>query len=247
MNVIAILLPYIIMLLHKASLLFMIVVTLRWWQKTYTVHITPFHFEVTCGEPAISLHSHHVSLVQWTTHLLPVTGTRVQNPWGDLCETGILRLALSRYIGDPDVIDDFCGLVWGGLRPEPSLGPCGNNVIIPLDLTQLFCPGFTLAADPPSSFTTNRVGCWGGALWRDFILTMSHWSSGLQVCVLWQGTRVQNPWGDLCETGFLLLALSRYKRANICWSHNVVQNTMKFLQTTSFMHYLCFVKRKERK
>ncbi len=25
-----------------------------------------------CGEPAISLHPHHVSLVQWTTRLLPV-------------------------------------------------------------------------------------------------------------------------------------------------------------------------------
>ncbi len=24
-----------------------------------------------CGEPAISLHSHHVSLVQWTTRLFP--------------------------------------------------------------------------------------------------------------------------------------------------------------------------------
>jgi hypothetical protein len=26
-----------------------------------------------CREPAISLHSHHVSLVQWTTRFLPVT------------------------------------------------------------------------------------------------------------------------------------------------------------------------------
>ncbi len=26
-----------------------------------------------CGEPVISLHSHHVSLVQWTTCLLPIT------------------------------------------------------------------------------------------------------------------------------------------------------------------------------
>ncbi len=26
-----------------------------------------------CREPAISLHFHHVSLVQWTTRLLPVT------------------------------------------------------------------------------------------------------------------------------------------------------------------------------
>jgi hypothetical protein len=25
-----------------------------------------------CGDPAISLHSHHVSLVQWTTHLVPI-------------------------------------------------------------------------------------------------------------------------------------------------------------------------------
>jgi hypothetical protein len=50
-----------------------------------------------CEVPAISLHSHHVSLVQWTNPLLPAQGTWVQIPWGDLCETGILLLALSRY------------------------------------------------------------------------------------------------------------------------------------------------------
>ncbi len=43
-----------------------------------------------------------------------------------------------------------------------------------------------------------------------FILIMSHWSSGLPVCFRSQGTRVQIPWGYLCETGILLLALSRY-------------------------------------
>ncbi len=65
-----------------------------------------------CGEPAISLHSHHVSLVQWTNPLLPVTRDLGSNPLGGyLCETGILLLALSRYIGDPYVIDHFCGLV----------------------------------------------------------------------------------------------------------------------------------------
>jgi hypothetical protein len=96
----------------------------------------------------------------------PSQETRVQNPGGDLCETRILLLALSRYICDPDVIDHFCGLIWGGLHPEPSLGPCANNVIIPLDLTQLFCPVFTLAAVPPSGFTTDRVSCWWGALRR---------------------------------------------------------------------------------
>jgi hypothetical protein len=42
------------------------------------------------------------------------------------------------------------------------------------------------------------------------ILTMSHWSSGLPVCFPPQGSQVPIPWGDLCETGILLLALSRY-------------------------------------
>ncbi len=37
-----------------------------------------------CGEPAISLHSHHVSLVQWTIRLLPVTSDLVSNPLGVL-------------------------------------------------------------------------------------------------------------------------------------------------------------------
>jgi hypothetical protein len=75
-------------------------------------------------------------------------GLGFNSQWGTLCETGILLLALSRYIGDPDLID-HCGLVWGGLCPEQSLGRRADNVIIPLDLTQLFCPGFTLTAGPP--------------------------------------------------------------------------------------------------
>jgi hypothetical protein len=87
-------------------------------------------------------------------------GTRVQSPGGYLCETRILLLALSYYIGYLDVID-HCGLVWGGLRPKPSLGRHANYVIIPLYLTSLFCPSFTLAAGPPSGFTTDIVGCWG--------------------------------------------------------------------------------------
>jgi hypothetical protein len=60
---------------------------------------------------------------------------------------------------------------WAGPLPEPSLGHRADNVIIPLDLTQLFCPGFTLAAGPPSSFATDIVGCLGGALWRACNLT----------------------------------------------------------------------------
>ncbi len=62
-----------------------------------------------------------------------------------------------------------------GFNPQggtyPSLGRHANNLIIPLDLTQPFCPGFTLAPGPPSGFTTDIVGCWGGALWRACNLT----------------------------------------------------------------------------
>ncbi len=64
------------------------------------------------------------------------------------------------HSGDPDVIDHY-SLILGGLRPKPSLGRRADNVIIPLDLTHLFYPGFTLAAGPPSGFTTDIVGCWG--------------------------------------------------------------------------------------
>ncbi len=115
-----------------------------------------------------SLQSHFIlTMSHWSSGLpvcFPSRGTQVQIPWGDLCETGILLLALSRYISYPDVIDHHCSLVCGGLCPKLSLGPRTDSVIIPLDLTQLFCPGFTLAAGPPSSFTTDGVGCWGGAL-----------------------------------------------------------------------------------
>ncbi len=59
-----------------------------------------------CGEPAISHDSHHVSLVQWTNLFASRhKGHRFKSPGGYLCETGILLLALSRYVGDPDVID----------------------------------------------------------------------------------------------------------------------------------------------
>jgi hypothetical protein len=52
-----------------------------------------------CGEPAISLHFHHVSLVQWTTRLLPI----MRNPGsiprgGTYVKPGFLLLALSGYI-----------------------------------------------------------------------------------------------------------------------------------------------------
>jgi hypothetical protein len=144
-------------------------------------------------------------------------GPRFKSPEGYLCETGILLLiALSRYIGDPDVIDHPC-LVQGGPRTEPSLGLRTDNVIIPLDLTQLSCSGYTLAAGLLSGFITDGVGCWGGGggtLWRTCNLTSFSPCLAVPVDYLFasrhKGPRFKSPAGYLCETGILLLALSRY-------------------------------------
>jgi hypothetical protein len=62
------------------------------------------------GEPAVSLQLFTVPLVQWSTCLLPVIRDLSLIPRGYLCDTGILLLVSSRYIGDPNVIDQ-CGLI----------------------------------------------------------------------------------------------------------------------------------------
>jgi hypothetical protein len=129
-------------------------------------------------------------------------GPGFKSPGGYLCETGILLLALSCYIGDPNVID-HCGLVWGGPRPEPSLGPYADNVIIPLDLTQLSCPGFMLPAGLPAGFTTTE---WllGGALWTVCNLISFHHVS------LVQGTKPLLPvTRDLCSNPLGVLMWNR--------------------------------------
>ncbi len=101
-----------------------------------------------------------------------------------------------------------------GLRPQLSLGPRADNVTVPLDLTQPFFPSFTLAAGLPSGFTTDGVGCWGGALWRACNLTWFLPCLTGPVDYLFasrhKGLRFKSPWGYLCETGILLVALSRY-------------------------------------
>ncbi len=169
-----------------------------------------------CAEPAISLHSHTVPQVQASYRLLPVMRDPGSIPRGYLCETGILLLLLSRYIGDTDMID-HCGLVWGRLCPEPSLGRHADSVITPLDLTQLFYPGFTLAAGPPSGFTMDVVSCWGEPCGEPAISLQSHtvpqvqWSTRLLPIMRDLGSI---PREVLCETGILLLALSHYTTDN---------------------------------
>ncbi len=186
-----------------------------------------------------SLQSHFIlTLSHWSSGLpvcFPSQGTRVQNPWGDLCETGILLLALSCYVGDPDVIDHFCGLVWGGLCPKTSLGPRVNNVIIALDLTKLFCPGFTLAAGSPYGFTTDGIGCGGEPCGEPAISLHSHHVSLLQWTTrLLPVTRdqVQNPWGGLMwnrDSPVSIVSLQYIQYFTICLNiFNIKVSAYKF-------------------
>jgi hypothetical protein len=110
----------------------------------------------------------------------PSWGTQLQSPGGVLLWNQDSPVSIVSLHWWPRH-DWSLGLVWGGLCPESSLGNRADNVIIPLDLTQLFCPGM-LAAGPPSSFTTDIVGCWGEALWRACNLTACiHSSTGPRV------------------------------------------------------------------
>jgi hypothetical protein len=72
-----------------------------------------------------------------------------------------------------------------------------------------------------SSFRLHNRHSWllGGSpvqiLQSHCIHTQFHLSSGVPACFLSWGTQVQSRGGDLCETGVLLLALSRYSSENI--------------------------------
>ncbi len=128
-----------------------------------------------------------------------------------------------------------------GFVPKPSLGPCADNVITPLDLTQLSCPGFTLTAGLPSGFTTDEVGCRGGALRRACNLTSFSPCLTGPVDYLFasrhKGPRFKSPGGYLCETRILLLAKSCYSTT---YSHTVkgtVSPVYNFLQVMSFKNH----------
>jgi hypothetical protein len=51
-------------------------------------------------------------------------------------------------------------------------------VIIPLDLIELFCPSFMLAAGPPSSFTTDIVPA-GGEPFRELAISLNSYTVSL--------------------------------------------------------------------
>ncbi len=149
-----------------------------------------------------SLQSHCIHTeFHWSHCPPPSWGTRVQSPGGTFVKPGI---------SCKSCLAPLMTLTWliivasseAGLVPTRHCAVVPTNVIISLDLTQLFCPGFTLAAGPPSGFTTDIVGCWEGALWRACIHTQVHKSSGPPVCFPSWGTQVQSPGGTYVKPGF---------------------------------------------
>ncbi len=161
--------------------------------------------KISCVEPAISLHSHHVSLVQWSTRLLPAMRNQVQSPGGFLCDTGILLLALSRYIGDPSVID-HCGLVWGGALSRTITRPLYRQYDNPTWsylalLSRFHAPG-------RSSFQLYNCHSrlMGGTLWRACNLTSFTPCLTGPVDYRFKSRHEEpgfNPQGYLCETRIL--------------------------------------------
>jgi hypothetical protein len=67
-----------------------------------------------CGEPAISLHSHHVSLVSWTTRLLPVMRDPGSIPRGVPMWNWDSPVSVVLLHGDPDVMQSLVSLPFSG-------------------------------------------------------------------------------------------------------------------------------------
>jgi hypothetical protein len=148
-----------------------------------------------------------LTMSHWSSGLpvcFPSQGTQVQIPWGVL-------------MWNRDFPVSIVSLHWP--RRDWSLWPrlkgaSSRTVTRPL-CWQCDNPTWShtalLSRFPARCKSPFRLHNWrsrllGGSpvesLQSHFILTMSHWSSGLPVCFQSQGSWIQIPWGYLCETGF---------------------------------------------
>jgi hypothetical protein len=166
----------------------------------------------SCWEPAISLHSYTVPLVQWSTRLLPV-----------MREPSWIPRGILKWNRDSPV--SVVSLHWWP-QSDWSWWPClrraSSQTVTRPSCQQSDNPTWSHTAllswfhtRCRSSFRLhNRHSrLLGGSplesLQSHCIHTQFHWSSGPPICFLSWGTQAQSPAGYLCETGILLLALSR--------------------------------------
>jgi hypothetical protein len=159
-----------------------------------------------CGEPAISLHSHHVSLVQWTACLLPVMRDLGSIPAEYLCETGILLLLHWRLWHDWSF--------WSRLRQASftrlSCRQCDNPTWSHTALLSWFHARCRSSFRPHNRHSRLMGGepCGEPAIsLHSYLVSLVQWTTRFLPVMRDLGSI---PRGYLCETGILLLALSCY-------------------------------------
>jgi hypothetical protein len=181
-----------------------------------------------CGEPAISLHSHTVPLVQWSTRLLPV-----------MRDLGSIPRGVLMWNQDSPVI--IVSLYWWP-RHDWSLWPRLRRASS-RTVTRPLCWQCDNSTWSHIAFLSQFHACCRSSFWlhdqhspllggspveslkSHCIHTQFHWSSGPPVCFLSWGTWVQFPGGCLCKIGILLLALSRHNFKTIYNFYNIYNNS----------------------
>ncbi len=166
-----------------------------------------------------SLQSHFIlTMRHWPSGLpvcFPSHGTQVQIPWGVLMwnrDSPVSNVSLHWW---PRRDWSF---LWPRLQrassrmiTRPSCLQCDN----PSWSHIAFLSRFHARCRSSFRLHNHRVGCWGGALWRACNLTSFSPCLTGPVDYLFashhKGLRFKSPGGYLCETGILLLVLSRYK------------------------------------
>ncbi len=196
-----------------------------------------------CGEPAISLHSHHVPLIQWTTHLLPVMRDPGSIPRGVLKWNRDSPVSVVLLHWWP--LRDWS--LWPRLRQallrtvtRPSCWQCDNPTWSHTALLTWFHTHCRFSFWLHNQQSRLLEGSPVESLQSHCIHTMSHWSSGLPIWFLSGGTQVQSPQGYLSETGILLLVLSHN---SIIVEGECVQVCQGFVQRPSnctFADFLIF-------
>ncbi len=133
-----------------------------------------------CGEPAISLHSHHVPLVQWTTCLLPVTRDLGSKPLGGLMRNWDFPVSVVSLHWWPQCDWSF---LWPCLRrassrtiTRPSCRQCDNPTWSNTDLLSRF----HARCRSPFWLHNHGVGCWGEPCGEPAISLHSHHVSLVQ-------------------------------------------------------------------
>jgi hypothetical protein len=164
-----------------------------------------------CVEPAISLHSHHVSLVQWTNPLLPVTRDLGSNPLGGLMwnrDSPVATLVTptwsDHWLRHPQGAS--LGSAPTMCKPRSTWSHSFPFSVSHLLQVSLLASQLTESAAGGEPFGEPAISL------HSHHVSLTQWTNPLLPVSRDLGS---NPLGDLCETGILLLALSRHNTIKI--------------------------------